>query len=306
MKIEFPFIAVDWGTTRMRATLCESATSDKLFKIEGQGIAKLGRSPAAELFEAIEPWTRKHGRIDLLLGGMVGSDIGWRATPYLPCPLGLADLAKELITFREQGHRVAVVPGVSCSNWLGQPDVMRGEEIQILGWYRQNRRVADALICLPGTHTKWVRFRNGRLERFLTSVTGELYELLKRHSVLVRSTERDASTFDANEFRKGVGVAIENGDHLLHVVFSARSRSLLDPAAADNATSYLSGLLVGTDVRCASEIMKATDSVVELIGAPTLCDRYAMALEQIGSRNSMWDGDGMALAGFFEIAEASQ
>ena len=306
MKIELPFVAVDWGTTRMRAMLCASATSDKADKIEGPGIAQLVRSPAAELFDVIESWTRKHGRLDLLLGGMVGSDIGWRATPYLPCPLQLGELAKELMTFREQGHRVAIVPGVTCTNWLGQQDVMRGEEVQVLGWTRHNREVTDALICLPGTHTKWVQFRNGRLERFLTSVTGELYELLKRHSVLIRSTQRDASNFDAAEFRKGVELSIAGGDRLLHTLFSTRSRSLLDSAAADNASSYLSGLLVGSDVRLASEIIEATGGVVELIGSRILCDRYAMALEQLGCGNRMWEGDHMALAGFIDIAEASQ
>jgi 2-dehydro-3-deoxygalactonokinase len=305
VKIEFPFVAVDWGTTRMRATLCAAATSDNAVRIEGPGIAKLGRSPAEELFSAIEPWTRRYGRLALLLGGMVGSDIGWRATRYLPCPLRLAELAKELLTFSEQGHQVAIVPGLMCTNWLGQPDVMRGEEVQVLGWSRHNRQVADALICLPGTHTKWVQFGHGQLERFLTSVTGELHELLKRHSVLIRSAQRETSNFDAAEFRKGVEIAIEDGGRLLQNLFSVRSRSLLDPAVADNAPSYLSGMLVGSDVRLASERIEENGGVVELIGSRTLCDRYAVALAQLGYESRMWDGNDMALAGFVEIAEAS-
>lgn len=289
----------------MRATLCESAATDKVVRIEGPGIAKLGRSPAAELFDAIEPWTRQYGRLALLLGGMVGSDIGWRATPYLPCPVQPAELAKELLTFSEHGHQVAIVPGLMCTNWFGQPDVMRGEEVQVLGWSRHNRRDADALICLPGTHTKWVQFRNGKVERFLTSLTGELYELLERQSVLIRPSQRDASNFDAAEFRKGVEIALEHGGQLLHKLFSVRSRSLLDPVVADNASSYLSGLLVGSDVGCALESTDETGGFVELIGSRTLCERYAMALEQLGCRNRVWDGDDMVLEGFIEIAEAS-
>lgn len=306
MRINLPCIAVDWGTTHMRAVLCDSQTSGPFDKIEGNGISSLRNSPADELLSAIQPWTRKYGKVDLLLGGMVGADLGWRSTPYLECPLELRELANELVTFRENGHRCAIVPGVSCKNSLGQPDFMRGEEIQVLGWTKRSGRAANAVLCLPGTHTKWARVRNGRLEGFTTSLTGELYALLKDFSVLVQPTVRESSTYDAAEFMKGVDVAAEHGSQLLHTLFSARSRALSGLGPAGSAPSYLSGLLIGSDVKSAVGITEEKGGAIELIGTSVLCERFALALERMGYESNISDGSEMVLEGFLDIVEASQ
>ena len=306
MTIEFPFIAVDWGTSRMRAMLCESATTVDPARIEGEGISALREEPARALLGAVEPWTREYGRLDFLLAGMVGSSIGWRNTPYLACPLHPRNLADELTTFSEQGHRVAIVPGVSCMNWLGQPDVMRGEEVQVLGWLNHASQARDSVLCLPGTHTKWVRVRDGRLADFTTSLTGELYALLKRYSVLASTAERDSPAANDAAFLEGVDVAAEHGAHLLHTVFSTRSRALINPGAADYASSYLSGLLIGSDAWSAMKCIETGGGVVELIGATTLCERFAMVLERMGYESRISNGDEMVLKGFLDIAESLQ
>lgn len=306
MRIRRPYIAVDWGSTRMRAMLCDPTVHGPVAKIEGTGIARLRGSPADELLGVIKPWTTEYGKLDLLLGGMVGSDIGWRATPYLPCPLEPGRLANELAVFRERGHRVAIVPGVQCRNLLGQPDFMRGEEVQVLGWMQRDRQTADAVLCLPGTHTKWARVRNGQLEGFMTSVTGELYALLRNHSILVQPAVRESSTYDAAEFMKGVDVSAEHGGHLLHTLFSARSRVLAGLGAADIVPSFLSGLLIGADVSTATAAIGEINGAIELIGTSVLCERFALALERMGYESNSSDGDDMSLAGFIEIAEASR
>lgn len=290
----------------MRAMLCLAGENGVSGRVEGAGIAGLSKSPAAELFGATDRWTRKHGKLDLLLGGMVGSDIGWRTTPYVACPMEPTELASQLVTFDEAGHRVAVVPGVRCTNRLGQPDFMRGEEIQILGWMRSNPAVRDAILCLPGTHVKWVRIRNGRIEGFTTSLTGELYDLLVQRSVLVPAVDRDSVCFDKAAMAKGVEVAAAHGDHILHALFSTRSNALADPSMKDNASSYLSGLLIGSDVRSAMAGIEPNGDVVELIGARALCERFALALERMGYESNSSDGDDMSLAGFLEIAEATR
>lgn len=306
MRFELPCVAVDWGTTHMRAMLCDSEMSSPVDKIEGNGISNLRNSPADELLRAIKPWTSKYGKVDLLLGGMVGADLGWRSTPYLECPLELRDLASELVTFRENGHRVAIVPGVGCTNLLGQPDFMRGEEIQVLGWIKRSERAANAILCLPGTHTKWARLRDGRLDGFTTSLTGELYALLKDYSVLVQPNVRKSSTCDVAEFMKGVDVAAKHGSQLLHTLFSARSRVLSGLGATDGASSYLSGLLIGSDVKSAMSHSDETVGAIELIGTPDLCKRFALALERMGYESNISDGDEMVLEGFLDIVEASQ
>lgn len=307
MKFEYPFVAVDWGTTHMRAMLCAAGQTalDRDAVIKGPGISRLGKSAAETLLHAIRRWVDEFGRLDVLLGGMVGSNIGWRETPYLSCPLALNDLVSNLETFDHQGHRVAIVPGISCINTLGQPDVMRGEEVQLLGWTSRNEEEprGDQLLCLPGTHTKWVRLLNGELTRFTTSLTGELFSHLRQHSVLVPKTEASSNVpLDEEAFRQGVHVASHYGDDLLHAVFSTRSRKLIDGHDFGDASSYLSGLLIGADVRSALRANHIGGKLIELIGAPALCERFAMAIEQLGYTSRTTDGSEAVHAGFLAIA----
>ena len=309
MQVNFPFIAVDWGTTQMRATLCEAgAGQSRLLRsgtIEGPGITRLHDSAANTLFTAIQPWVHKFGKLDVLMGGMVGSNIGWHETPYLSCPLSPEDLASSLNTFTARGHRMAIVPGLSCVNTLGQPDVMRGEEIQVLGWMMlsEDASKADRILCLPGTHTKWVQLKNGRITRFTTSLTGELYALLRQHSVLVPKGEAGAQVrVDMKSFQQGLMLAIRCGDDLLHALFSTRSSKLTDKNAFGDASSFLSGLLIGADVCSALKASNMDGAVIELIGEPDLCKNFTTAIKQVGHMSRVTDGNDAVHAGFLAIA----
>jgi len=308
MNIEPPFVAVDWGTSKMRAMLCSSDSLKwaSVQMITGEGIGKLERSVPETLFDAIDPWIKDFGKLDILLGGMVGSNIGWRMTPYVPCPLKLSDIVSNLDTFEDRGHRVAIVPGVSCINRLGQPDVMRGEEVQIIGWLQRRMATSDdeQLLCLPGTHTKWVQMTNGRMASFTTSVTGEAYSVFRDHSVLVATANSgNRPPTDSESFAAGVSVAIEHGDDLLQLLFSTRSRALLQNDICVDASSYLSGLLVGADVRSALRNVRGSDVVVELIGELNLCEKFATAIGQFGFRSNITDGDEAGFEGFRSIAK---
>ena len=307
MKINFPFVAVDWGTTHMRAMLCrgEQTDVDEATLIHGEGISRLSRSVPETLFDAIEPWIREYGQLDIVLAGMVGSNLGWRLASYLPCPLAPAELRGNLEWFEEQNHRVAIVPGVSCTNPLGQPDVMRGEEMQALGWMTKNRSARDSkrLLCLPGTHTKWIRISDGRLDTFTTSLTGETYATLREHSVLVPSADKNAPPpFDADSFAQGVAVARQHGSTLLHVLFSTRSRSLNNANDIGDASSYLSGLLIGSDVRSALQDYERSGAAIELIGDVALCEKFGAAIELMGIKWNFSDGVEMNYAGFCYLA----
>jgi 2-dehydro-3-deoxygalactonokinase len=291
--------------------LCESATStlqpDKL--ITGPGIKQLEKSAAETLFVAIEPWVSNFGKVNLLLAGMVGSNLGWREAPYLSCPLDARRIGCALLVFEERGHRVAIVPGVSCVNALGQPDVMRGEETQILGWMSQNPESLGGtrLLCLPGTHTKWVQLADGELQCFTTSLTGELFSILRQHSVLIPQQDINrVPDFHADSFRQGVRVAIEHRSDLLHAVFSTRVRGLIKKDEFFDAGSYLSGLLIGFDVQSALNTYQDSNGIVELIGAGDLSGKFAMAIEQMGYRSKISDGNQSVFAGFAAIAAGVQ
>ncbi|WP_018998390.1 2-dehydro-3-deoxygalactonokinase [Hirschia maritima] len=300
------FIGVDWGTSRMRAMLCShdrsAPSSDEV--VFGDGISKLTKSPEDTLFEAITPWIKQYGKLDIVLAGMVGSNIGWKTTPYLPCPAQLSNLPNLAEVFEVQGHKVTILPGAKGTNAMGQPDLMRGEELQILGWMARHPNISheDRLICLPGTHTKWARLHDGQLESFATSLTGELYAILKDHSILVPSPESQPQTgFQNASFLKGAKLAAQQPNGLLHILFSTRTRLISNPDELGDPASYLSGLLIGSDVKTAIDNCAKPNVIVEVIGAPALGDKYALAIENLGHTCNFTDGNDAIYSGFLAV-----
>ena len=301
-----PYVAVDWGTSRMRAMLIEEGSTklDRDHVVFGEGISKLTQPIADVLLSAIEPWTDKHGKMDIVMAGMVGSNIGWRETPYVSCPANLDELSSSAERFEQCGHRMAILPGVRCTNPMGQPDLMRGEELQVLGWLASNTgdSQTDRLFCLPGTHTKWCQLKDDKLDVFDTSLTGELFALIKEHSILVSKDDVIfAKPFDEDSFNAGVDLILKQPNTLLHTLFSTRTRSLTSPDTAGDGPSYLSGLLIGSCVQNAFDLYGTPAAGVELIGDPSLCKKYAVAIERLGQTSRTLDGVDAIHAGFLAL-----
>lgn len=293
------FIAGDWGTSNSRFMLCD-AQGRRLDLRKGPGAAE-SRGRFAEVFDtATRDWHRE-GPLQAVLCGMVGSAIGWLEMPYLPCPADLGELADEPGSPREG---VLLVPGMRCTNPLGAPDVMRGEETQLLGALTLSPALASGrqLVCLPGTHTKWASLHDGVLQEFLTAPTGELFGVLCEHSVLVREKSTPVEHRDA-EFERGLAEAAKHPGLLLHQVFQARSLRLDKQLTAEGAASWASGLLVGADVGGALGLFGAHDPTepVHVIGAPRLVQSYSQALSKRGRRAVGIDGEQAALAGLTQI-----
>lgn len=286
------FIAVDWGTTNRRAYLINS---DGLCADEfedGQGILSV---PAGGFGNAVAEIRRRLGDKPLLLAGMVGSNRGWVDAPYVPAPAGLGDLARAIV-WPQQG-RTALVPGVSflCD---GDADVMRGEELQLLGALAAGLVPPDALVCHPGTHNKWVVLRAGRIIRFRTVMTGELFNLLREHSILA---DLIGGTIEAGRaFAAGVRRGL-SGDCLTSELFKIRACILLGEAEASDAPSYASGLLIGTDVRAGLGESDEKDIVV--MGRPELTKLYSEAIRIAGRTPHEVDGEQAFIAGAKGIAE---
>lgn len=285
------YIAVDWGTTNRRA-----------YAVEGGG--RLTDSFADDLglmavpkggFEAAAAEIRARlGDRPMLLAGMVGSNRGWREAPYVPCPAGAADLAPA-IAWIEPG-RTGIVPGV-CQAGAAGPDVMRGEEVQVLGAAAAGLVPGDVLICHPGTHAKWIELAGGRIAAFRTMMTGELFSLLREHSILADQLQGEAAPGEA--FRAGVRETL-GGRPLLSALFGVRANFLLKQGPADLA-SYASGLLIGADVRAGLEL--AGGAPLALIGRPDLCALYAAALGESGREAPEIDGAAAFLAGMQQLVE---
>lgn len=267
-------IAVDWGTSTLRGALLDAEGKVLDEKSAPLGILNVPRGDFAGVFaRQFGAWMKPAGSVSLV-SGMAGSRQGWREAPYVPCPAGLAEIKQRLLWI--ESGRIALVPGLSDEQG-GVPDVMRGEEVQILGAMRI-AGLEDGLFVLPGTHSKWATVRRGRVMGFRTFMTGEIYGLLIQHSILARTTDAEAS-LDEAVFLEGVAEA-SNGTGLLHNVFGVRALALFERLSPAESASYLSGLLIGEEV--AGQALQEGREVV-LIGAPALTERYRLALEEQGA-----------------------
>ena len=288
------FIAADWGTTNRRAYRIDASGKCADEFDDGKGILNIadGGFP-----EAIAEIRERLGDLPLLLAGMIGSNRGWVEVPYVPCPAGIDEVARGLVW---AGEREAIVPGVSdLAN--GNADVMRGEEVQLLGAVSAGQLGPTALICHPGTHNKWALVRRGQIKTFRTVMTGELFSLLKEHSILADLLGEEAQPDEA--FREGVREGFRNTD-LPAELFSVRARVLLGVAKRQDAASYTSGLLIGTDVRIGLATPLAAEVVV--MGRPELTRLYATALAEANRQSVELDGEQCFLAGVREIARRMQ
>jgi len=277
-------IAVDWGTTRFRAWLVDGDGAIRDRVDTAAGILSVASGDFGGSFDRlVGPWLQRHGRLPVVASGMIGSRQGWREAPYAECPAGAGELAGKLVSVTSpNGQEAWLVPGVTWTDEDGVPDVMRGEETQIVGCLAEGdppRR----LFVLPGTHCKWAIVEGARIARFATFMTGELYALLRGHGILGRLMTGDEH--DPAAFRRGVEYGSKAGGGLLKRLFSVRTLALFDRLPAAGVASYLSGLLIGREIAEAiawvgSPHVAATRPTI--VGSSTLAPRYAEALSQLG------------------------
>lgn len=288
-------VALDWGTSSLRAWLLGDGGAVLAEKSAPLGILKVQDGDFGAAFRSVcGEWLAKP--LPAVASGMIGSRQGWVEAPYAPCPAGFEALTRGFAWAESGGTRVAIVPGVSCVDANGVPDVMRGEETQVFGALD-----GDGAYVLPGTHSKWVTVAGGRIESFATYMTGELFAVLREHSILGRTMSPDAAHAPA-AFRRGWEATRRGDGALLHRLFGARTLGLLGNLAPDEAPSYLSGLLIGEEVRANRA---AAGSCVTLIGDPELCERYREVLGGAGVVVSTAPADA-ARVGLWRIAVESR
>ena len=285
------FIAVDWGTTNRRAYRLDPSGQcvDEFEDAQGALSVPKGEFPAA-----VAEIRDRLGDHPLLLAGMAGSNRGWVDAPYVPCPVGIDDLVKNLVW---AGEREAIVPGVSFIG-QGRADVMRGEEVQLLGGVAVGLVDHEGFVCHPGTHNKWTLLRGGKIQIFGTVMTGELFNLLKEHSILADLLQGPVEPNEA--FKRGVRHAMER-EMLPADLFGVRAGVLLGQTSKDDAPSYTSGLLIGTDVRIG--LTWPAGAHIGVMGRPELTRLYAAAIVEAAREPIELDGEHCFLAGIRTIAE---
>ena len=290
-------VALDWGTTSLRAYLIGDDGVVLERRAEPLGILQVPERGFRAVFDAVTAdWRARDAALPMIASGMIGSAQGWIEAPYTSLPADAESVARSLVTVPQVGLRI--VPGLAQRG--GTPDVMRGEETQLFGAMTGSSVLAGGGVAvLPGTHSKWARVAEGRVVGFTTYMTGELYAVLARHSILGRLAPPTAGDVEPGAaFARGVRHARDASGGLASVIFSARSSVLAGDLRAEDSLEYLSGMLIGDEVRSG---LAAGDRPRMLIGEPALCARYAAAFAEFGVEEISVVGD-TAAAGLWEIA----
>ena len=298
------YIAGDWGSSHLRLWLVHLASGSVHDQCTGPGIAQLREDHSAiadTFFQLTESWQRQFSVRQALLCGVVGSNIGWHSTDYISCPSAL--LANPLVPQQvpqqhSQAINVQLIPGLQCLREDGIPDTMRGEETQLLGALLTDPALSqgDQLVCLPGTHSKWVWTNQGSIVEFVTGLSGELFALLEQHSVLLANSDKTVHSHCPEHFALGVQ-RTGSETNLVQLLFETRSRQLSGQLSASAARSFLSGLIIGSDIRGVMHRMNASKNNISFIGELELCGHYQSACQQLGYNGQIIDGEKLVLAG---------
>lgn len=302
------FIAIDWGASQLKAFLCQPDTllPKVLASASGPGVAAARGHFRQTLLQAVGDWLAHDPALMVYMAGHITSSLGWYQTRYLNTPC----LPQALLPALAQGQcpdmALWLSTGLRCALPEGGDDVMRGEEVQLLGLLQLAPELGRGrqLVCLPGTHTKWVWLEDGQIRHFRTSMTGELYALLTQHSVLLQQAGH-SDEFCTDSFVRGCrqmqGTA---GLHWLHQLFTVRTEQLFRGLTPVQASAYLSGMLVGADVQGwqLNEAAVGDSCEVILAGNPRLNHCYREALQLAACRVRTFDITDATLAGFAWLA----
>ena len=296
-------IAIDWGTSNVRARLVDGAGAVLAEARSDDGIAKLAAGAHEAAFQRlVAAWPE----VPAIMAGMIGSRQGWREAAYLPCPAATGALADAIVRFRSaSGRPIAIVPGVMLRSSSRDGDVMRGEETQIVGLL-DGESGFEGVAVMPGTHSKWVSIAGGIIHDFQTVMTGELFDLLAHRSFLRHSVAQDEGDLTASpDFALAVRRTVTESLPFLAALFSVRARALLAGATPDDNLAYLSGLIIGGEIAAAQASGRLRPGVaLRIIGSKSLGRAYASALAIAGIQAHALDGDALALAGLTHLARA--
>ena len=303
------YVAGDWGTTNLRLALVEGNSGRCIKELCGPGIAYIDPPDAQAIVDRLVGELSDEFVHDVLLCGMVGSNLGWVDTGYIDCPARLDRLPQLL-------HKVVpsasaknfgsafIVPGLRCTNPYGSADFMRGEELQVLGALIRGPELClgEHLICMPGTHCKWAWIDDGELLYFCTALSGELFALLARHSILTGGLLQGG--IDQQAFDRGVERSLANpGIDLLHLLFETRSRQLSGEQDASSAASFLSGLIIGRDVSATTNLYAqgTQQRSLVIVGDSEIAEHYQRAASHTEFEVRVFNGNALYQAAMHHI-----
>ncbi|WP_413738466.1 2-dehydro-3-deoxygalactonokinase [Sodalis sp. RH21] len=283
------WIAIDWGTTNFRAFLLREGEHIESIN-QACGLLSVEKQQfAPTLQNLLRQWLLRYGPLPIVMAGMVGSQQGWHDVPYTPLPCGVGELLSRTLAFvTPWGSPAWIVPGVRGMSPYGLPDVMRGEEVQLLGLAALHP-AGGHTVLLPGTHSKHVLMVNERIAASSTFMTGELFSLLSQYSILGKALPEQRESKHA--FVHGVATA-QCGAPFTHQIFSARTFRLTGDIPETAIRSYISGLLIGYELLSLPEQEQSW-----VIGSPSLTERYQLASGQMNRNLFAVNGDDCFVSG---------
>lgn len=290
----------DWGTSNLRIWLVDTQGTVLAERQSPEGMQGLAKEQFASVLDGHLETLGASPDLPVMIAGMAGARTGWIEAPYLDVPAKLAFVAEGAVRAPHTSRQVYILPGI-CQKAPFPYDVMRGEETQLAGAVAQGHE--SGIFCLPGTHSKWAQVDNGTLQRFTTMMTGELFDLLGRQSILRLSIDTSsASVGDTATFSEAVTEALTPGFSLTGALFSIRAGGLLADLPPSAATARLSGLLIGQEIAGARHVFGGA-APVHLIGSSRLTTLYGDALRISGRPSVVLDGSALVQAGLFTAAK---
>ncbi|MNK28491.1 2-keto-3-deoxy-galactonokinase [compost metagenome] len=294
-------IGINWGSTNFRAyRISVDGTVTGTIE-QPRGIAGLARAQMQALLEDVVQQWPQPARI--YASGMIGANIGWSDAGYVACPATLDAVAAHLHPVQIGAHAVAIVPGLACRRADGAPDIMRGEETELLGLLASGAVPATGVVALPGTHSKWVQLQDGGVVAFMTAMSGEIFDRLTAAGLLASVV--DGPAHDGAAFIDGLHAAERSGMGLGTLLFGARARVIRGDLPKRDGAAYLRGLLIGAELADVRRLWPQALHAVPLVGAAPVCALYARALAELGGSSRAIASHDAASRGFLALHQAA-
>jgi len=296
-------VAVDWGTSHLRVWTLDGDGKAIACHRSDRGMRTVERDEFAQVLNAELESLDVDAETPVIMCGMVGSRQGWQEAPYNKMPCRIDAIATNAVQIADVERDIRILPGIAHFSTT-KPDVMRSEETQLLGLFDMLGDELSGLVCMPGSHAKWVRIENGLALDFATSMSGELFAALSASSVLQHSLKNAANKVDPQSevFTNAVRNSLSDPATVLTRLFAARPQSLLNQMSDDDAAAHISGTIIGQDIAGAIARFAPVHSTT-LVGSGHLGALYTQALQIAGLQSKIVDGDELAILGLSHAAK---
>lgn len=295
------YVAVDWGTSSFRLWLVDHAGHVLAERRSGEGMLAAAKAGFAGVLQSHLAAVEAPDHLPVLVCGMAGAKTGWVEAGYVDTPAPLAVILRQAVRVPEEARDIRILPGIAQRD-VKRPDVMRGEETQLLGALGLDA-TGEALVCMPGTHSKWVRARGGTVAHFSTFMTGELFSVVSRETILSLAVANAADVEDVPSFKAAVKAAYEAPAFAANLLFTARSRQLLFGGTPTAARETLSGTLIGAEL-AAGLSGSVPQAGITLIASGRLAALYRHAFDALSVTVQPVDADDAVRCGLSMAAAA--